>query len=79
MKNMMTLKLLSKGDLCRMFSLYRGQRLDYRKLRQKILTDEALEEIGMTPEEYRQIRGDFDYQITRKIVKYLRLEVDESN
>ena len=75
----MTMKhrLLSKGDLCRIFSLYRGDGLNYQKLRQKILTDDVLNKVGLTPEEYKAQRGDFDYHISSKIIEHLKLDFEE--
>ncbi len=72
-----TRRLINKGDLCRFFNLNRGNKLDYQKLRRKILTDEVLEELGLTPEEYTKIRSDFSFELTKKVIEYFQIEADE--
>ena len=72
-----TRRLITKGDLCRFFHLMRGEKLDYQKLRTKVMTDEVLEALELTPEEYKELRGNFSFELSKKIIEYFQIGEDE--
>lgn len=55
---MINKKLLTKGDLCRIFGLISSgnNRYYYNRLRKFVLTDEILDQAGVDKEKYSKIR-----------------------
>ena len=71
METKLRMRAFYKYDLCRIFGLfYSGGKPNYKHLRRYYLTDSVLEEIGMTPEEYKNNRM-FTFKQSRKIADIL--------
>lgn len=73
-----SVNLLSKKELCRIFGLYSQMTgtCYYKLLRQKVFTDEALEGMGMTIEDYKKVKV-FDSVTSAKIMKYFNIDQSE--
>jgi len=71
-------KLLSKKDLCLVFGLYSPKTniMYYKSLRDKVMTNEVLQKIGLTPVEYRWKKV-FNAETTTKILEILKIEIHE--
>lgn len=72
---------LSKGDLCRIFgkcNLTNGT-CYYSSLRDEIMTDEVLKELGIPIARYNSIKGKsrFTYLETLRIIQYFNIEESE--
>lgn len=71
-------KLLTKKDLCQIFGLYsqRSNQMYYKALRDKVMTNDLLLKIGLTPETYR-FKKVFSAQQTQIIIETLKIEKGE--
>ena len=67
---------LTKGKLCEIFGLRspKGKKY-YRKLREHIFTDEVLEELRLTVEDYK--RRQFTYAQTQRIIQKFDIQAHE--
>jgi len=71
-------KLLTKKDLCQIFGLYsqRSNQMYYKALRERVMTNEVLKKIGLTPETYR-FKKVFTASQSQIIIETLKIENDE--
>lgn len=74
-------KLLTKKELARIFGLISpsGKTIYYKKLRQTVFTDEQLAVIGISSEEYDQLRGGrpFSWAQSCAIIQTLEISSEE--
>ena len=71
-------KLLTKKDLCQIFGLYsqRSNQMYYKALRDKVMTNDLLTKIGLTPETYR-FKKVFTASQSQIIIETLKIETSE--
>jgi len=74
----MTVRELSKKELCVIFGLYapRCGQAYYSKLRKKYFTQEALTAIEMSNERYKKAKT-FNFPETQRIIEYFKIEDEE--
>ncbi|MEL6140315.1 MAG: hypothetical protein AAFU67_01715, partial [Bacteroidota bacterium] len=72
-------KTLYKSELADIFGLRAASgRIYYTKLRELYFTDEALNKLGISPEDYAKVRQrPFDYIQTQRIIEFFNITPEE--
>ena len=69
---------VNKKSLCiALEEYYPSGRCKYDVLEAGYFTDDVLDQIGITREEYKDHRGFFDYQTTKKIIEIFELTEED--
>lgn len=74
-------RTLTKSALCRIFGLYsrRSGKCYYEKLRETYFTNDALEKMGITQQEYEKRVGGkpFTFEQSERIIAHFRITREE--
>lgn len=76
-----TQRTFNKADLCYIFGLFsaKSNKVYYSQLKKIYFTEEAMKELGITPERYSQITAGrtFSFNETKKIIEYFNIQPEE--
>lgn len=74
----MVKQIITKKEICVHFGLVSpsGKTIYYKKLREHFFNDQALTDLGISPDEYTSLRGGkpFTFHQSRKILEYFDID-----